>query len=163
MKSKVAVLLLAVLSGVAYACTIVPGIVTPVIRVGGMASTQVQWQTIASKLDDIYGNLHQGSEILSVRVPVQVCFLSVCGVSLETQFIKPCGKTLKQAASEIAEGLSSTNGGSGGVGDGYGGVGSGGGGSSGGGGNCIFRYTVGTPSVGGVAGPSETFVDLVCT
>lgn len=127
MRKVVALSLLLVAIAVA-ACNIVPGIVTPVVKIGQWDSLRDKWEKIGDRLDEMFGQSFKNDEILQVRVPVRACVLGVCAVSADVSFIKPCGKSFKEAAYEI----STRAPGGGGDAGGGGGGGLGGGGGTGG-------------------------------
>lgn len=83
-------------------------------HVSAMASHATQWRAIGDALEAQFGSALQSEEVIQVRVPVRTCLAGVCGASLNTFFIKPCGKTFKEAALDISTGGGSTGGGSGG-------------------------------------------------
>jgi len=115
MNRKAVVLAALLLSGVALACTIIPSVVYPgVVQVSSSDSFTDKWDKIANALNSAFGSTHQNAEVISVRVPVKTCVLGVCGASIDTQFMKACGQTFKQAAQAI--GQSYAGGGSGGGG-----------------------------------------------
>lgn len=103
MSFPIAVLLFASIA--AIACGLVPQLVTPLVTLPPNQTPAQQWRSIASALGSSYGATYSNSEIYQVRVPTKTCVLGVCGASLDVSFIKPCGKTLAQAANEIADGI----------------------------------------------------------
>ncbi|MDH5832183.1 hypothetical protein QFW80_16820 [Luteimonas sp. M1R5S18] len=90
-------------SGVALACAVVPSVVAPLVTVSPSDSFSDKWDKIAQKLHQTYGNQLRDSEVISVRVPVKTCIGPVCGASIDTQFLKACGQTFKQAAEAIGD------------------------------------------------------------
>ncbi len=95
-------LVLLLVSGVAAACAMVASVVTPVIKVSAYQTQGELYREIGDKLGAMYGTQFKEKEILSLRVPVMVCVLGVCGVTADVQTLKPCGQTIEQRMDEVA-------------------------------------------------------------
>lgn len=126
MKRSVGVGLLLIV-GVAAACTIA-ALVTAPVEVSAAQHISETWEEIGDELGQRYGAYGKDTE-MTVKIPVSVCF-GVCAPPAETNMLKPCGMTLKEAAYGVAETARLTDSGGGGDG-GY----AGGGGDWGGGGD----------------------------
>lgn len=101
-------------SGVAIACAI-SAIMTAPVKVNAAQSVGDHWRQIGDELDDQFGQSFRDVE-LNVKIPVQVCiaFQTGCAPPVETNMNKPCGKTMKESADQIAERADNGGGGGGG-------------------------------------------------
>ena len=117
-KKYLATLLLAVTS-TALACAIFGAIITPTIKLSPYSKLSEKWKKIGDELGSIYGDKYKDVELVSVRVPVVTCIAGICGASIDVQFYKPCGQTLKNQAYQISTyGPGGNNDGAGGAGGG---------------------------------------------
>jgi hypothetical protein len=101
MKKMVWGLLLA--SGVVVACELVAAVSGKVVEVSPWDSTSEQWEDIRDSLVGEFGTSLDNKEVISLRVPVKTCLFFICGVSIETQFMKPCNEKLEDTLNEMIE------------------------------------------------------------
>lgn len=88
-------------STVALACGFFTIMAMPV-EVSAFQSIGDDWEEIGDQLEQQFGSAGVNSEI-SVKIPVKVCALWICAPPFEQNMLKPCGKTMKQAAYDLAE------------------------------------------------------------
>lgn len=158
---------LLLVGGVAIACEMVAAVSGRVVEVSAWDSTSEQWEDIRDSLVGEFGTSLDNKEVISLRVPVKTCIGPVCGVSIETQFPKPCNEKLEDTLNELIQDIRQNeqlaDNGGGDLGD------PGGFGDWGGGNDDPFADCFVSPggracvSVGGDAPRCETFPsELVC-
>lgn len=127
MRYKLAFPFLLLASAAAVACA-VSALMSAPIKVNAANTVAAHWRTIGDELQSQFGSALRDVE-LNVKVPLQLCagFGVACAPPVETNMHKPCGKTMKEAANDIANGA---NDGGGGIGGDWGGSGDSGGSGS---------------------------------
>ena len=90
-------------SGVAIACEMVAAVSGRVVEVSPFDSRAEQWEDIRDSLVGEFGTSLDNKEVISLRVPVKTCLFGICGVSIETQFPKPCNQKLEDRLNEMIQ------------------------------------------------------------
>ena len=163
MKNKI-LLALALVSGVAIACEYLGEInAGPAIEVKSRANTTEQWEEIGKEMERRFGSQYTAYEV-SFRIQLKTSFLGITGTNY-VHLLKPCDKTVKEAAQAVAATVADTGGdGPGGGGD-FGDWGDGGYAGTGPFDNCYTEFRTACATVG-EGSDSDTscggFTELIC-
>lgn len=111
MKNKI-LLALALVSGVAIACEYLGEInAGPAIEVKSRSNSAGQWEEIGKEMERRFGSQYTAYEV-SFRIQVKTSFLGITGTNY-VHLLKPCNKTVKEAAQAVAASVADNGGGDG--------------------------------------------------